>query len=39
MSARLYADEYERIGGEWRISRSRREVVWPELKAGERKDT
>jgi len=32
----LYADEYKRIGGEWRISHSRLEVVWPEQDAGER---
>ncbi|MFJ4052979.1 nuclear transport factor 2 family protein [Pseudomonas sp. NPDC089743] len=26
----LYADEYARIDGEWRITRTRLEVVWPE---------
>ncbi|QEI08519.1 nuclear transport factor 2 family protein [Pigmentiphaga aceris] len=26
----LYADEYRRIDGEWRITRSRLEVVWPQ---------
>ncbi|WP_243055269.1 nuclear transport factor 2 family protein [Pseudomonas sp. BP01] len=26
----LYADEYKRINGEWRITRTRLEVVWPE---------
>ncbi|BDB72285.1 hypothetical protein Cthiooxydans_46970 [Comamonas thiooxydans] len=26
----LYADEYRRIDGAWRISRTRLEVVWPE---------
>ncbi|AXB78282.1 nuclear transport factor 2 family protein [Novosphingobium sp. P6W] len=35
----LYADEYKRIGGEWRISHSRLEVVWPEQDAGERMGT
>jgi hypothetical protein len=30
----LYADEYKRIDGAWRISRSRLEVVWPERNAG-----
>lgn len=32
----LYADEYKRIGGEWRISHSRLEVVWPQQDAGKR---
>ncbi|WP_079228739.1 nuclear transport factor 2 family protein [Pseudomonas putida] len=26
----LYADEYKRINGEWRITRTRLEVVWPD---------
>ncbi|WP_455887798.1 nuclear transport factor 2 family protein [Pseudomonas rustica] len=26
----LYADEYKRIDGEWRITRTRLEVVWPD---------
>lgn len=26
----LYADEYRRIDGQWRITRTRLEVVWPE---------
>jgi len=26
----LYHDEYRRINGEWRIARSRLEVVWPD---------
>ncbi|MEC5319254.1 nuclear transport factor 2 family protein [Brenneria populi subsp. brevivirga] len=26
----LYADEYQRIDGQWRITRSRLEVVWPQ---------
>ncbi|MBG6595945.1 nuclear transport factor 2 family protein [Pseudomonas aeruginosa] len=26
----LYADEYQRINGQWRITRSRLEVVWPQ---------
>jgi len=26
----LYSDEYARIRGEWRITRTRLEVVWPE---------
>jgi hypothetical protein len=26
----LYADEYQRTDGEWRITRTRLEVVWPE---------
>lgn len=26
----LYVDEYARINGEWRITRTRLEVVWPE---------
>jgi hypothetical protein len=30
----LYADEYKRIDGAWRISRSRLEVVWPERSPG-----
>jgi hypothetical protein len=30
----LYADEYKRIDGAWRISRSRLEVVWPERNLG-----
>jgi ketosteroid isomerase-like protein len=31
----LYSDEYRRVDGEWRISRSRLETVWPERKGGE----
>lgn len=34
----LYRDEYKRIDGDWRISRSRLEVVWPNQKTGQRKD-
>lgn len=30
----LYADEYKRIDGAWRISRSRLEVVWPQFSPG-----
>jgi hypothetical protein len=30
----LYSDEYKRIQGEWRISRSRLEVVWPNRNGG-----
>lgn len=26
----LYADQYQRIDGQWRITRTRLEVVWPE---------
>jgi len=26
----LYADEYRRINGQWRITRTRLEVVWPD---------
>jgi hypothetical protein len=26
----LYADEYKRINGEWRITRTQLEVVWPD---------
>lgn len=29
----LYADEYKRINGEWRITRTRLEVVWPDREA------
>ncbi|MNL69178.1 hypothetical protein D3C87_1940030 [compost metagenome] len=25
----IYADEYQRIDGEWRITHTRLEVVWP----------
>lgn len=30
----LYADEYKRIGGQWRIARTRLDVVWPERPDG-----
>lgn len=29
----LYADQYQRIDGEWRITHTRLEVVWPERNA------
>ena len=29
----LYADQYQRIDGEWRITHTRLEVVWPERAA------
>ncbi|KMN08762.1 MULTISPECIES: nuclear transport factor 2 family protein [Pseudomonas] len=31
----LYADQYQRIDGEWRITHTRLEVVWPERNARE----
>ena len=31
----LYADQYQRIVGEWRITHTRLEVVWPERNARE----
>ena len=31
----LYADKYQRIDGEWRITHTRLEVVWPERNARE----
>lgn len=31
----LYADQYQRIDGEWRITHTRLEVVWPERNAHE----
>jgi hypothetical protein len=31
----LYADEYQRIDGEWRITHTRLEVVWPAGNASE----
>lgn len=30
----VYADEYKRIDGEWRITRTRLEVVWPDRNGG-----
>ncbi|WP_166219530.1 nuclear transport factor 2 family protein [Pseudomonas atagonensis] len=30
----LYADEYRRIEGQWLISRTRLDVVWPEAEVG-----
>jgi hypothetical protein len=30
----LYTDEYERIDGQWRITRTRLEVVWPDRNGG-----
>jgi len=30
----IYADEYKRIDGKWRISRTRLETVWPQRNGG-----
>lgn len=30
----VYADEYKRIEGHWRISRTRLEMVWPQRSVG-----
>ncbi|MFJ5483689.1 nuclear transport factor 2 family protein [Pectobacterium actinidiae] len=35
----LYADEYRRIDGQWRITRSRLEVVWPQRDSTSQKPT
>ncbi|MBO9112468.1 MULTISPECIES: nuclear transport factor 2 family protein [Rhizobium/Agrobacterium group] len=31
----LYSDQYRRVGGQWRISRSQLETVWPQRAGGE----
>ena len=35
----LYADEYKRVDGQWRISCTRLEVVWPQREAHARHQT